>query len=148
MLALLVVTFAVPTAAEVVALNQFGFTTQGRYLLPTFVGVLMLAAHALSGTVLDDRYTARLLRLATVVTVPIQLVFLDLAMVYWQIGFPRDPGRTAVNALRGTWHPPAGSATALVAGATGGVVLLVFAWIVTARATATPLIPRQRIGSL
>jgi hypothetical protein len=142
MLGLLAVTVAVPTATELLGLNQLGFTVQGRYLLPTMVGVFMLAAHALAERLLDGRRVASLIRLVAVVSVPIQLVFLDLTMVKWQVGYTypvQYPAAIPVNPFHEVqWHPPIGSATAIATGVAGAVTLLVFAWAATARQRSSP----------
>jgi hypothetical protein len=128
-LALLAATYLVPTVAEIQTVNKLGFQTQGRYLLPLMVTVLMLATHVIARRLPDDRAAISLTRTVAVITLPIQLIFLWFTMVWWQHGgFPAEMSRLPLNALHGHWHPPVGSGTPLILALLGAVALLALAW--------------------
>jgi hypothetical protein len=138
--------------------NELGFQTQGRYLLPLMVSACVVAAHVIARRLPDRRAAVSLVRTTALVTLPIHLVFLVFAMLTWQSGTPGkpfDPVRMPLNPLRGHWHPPLGSVTVLALGVIGAVALLVVAWRAVpaedghdpdrtatgARAVSTPLRP-------
>ncbi|MFE6052033.1 DUF2142 domain-containing protein [Kitasatospora sp. NPDC056446] len=135
--------FAVLTLSDALAAHKVGFAGQGRYMLPVAVGVPMLAAFVLGQRgKLDDARTASLVRMVALVVLPLQLAFLGYTMIRWQSGVGTSVDFTPLNPLAGSWHPPAGSATALLTAAAGCVMLGVWAWTSTGRRAAAVGEPR------
>ncbi|MFE4976726.1 DUF2142 domain-containing protein [Kitasatospora sp. NPDC056651] len=129
------VPFAVVTLSDSFAAAKVGFAGQGRYLLPVAVGVPLLGAFLLGRSgVLDRARSASLFRVLAVLVLPLQLVFLGYTMIRWQAGQGIALTYTPVNPLNGTWHPPAGSGTALAAAAVGCLLLGAWAWTGIGRA--------------
>ncbi|MEU9042024.1 MULTISPECIES: DUF2142 domain-containing protein [unclassified Kitasatospora] len=133
-LAFFLAPFAVITLSDAISAHKVGFVGQGRYLLPVAVGVPLLAAFVLGRRgVLEGARSASLVRTVALVVLPLQLAFLGYTMIRWQAGIGTAVDYTPLNPLAGTWHPPAGSATALLTAAAGCVVLGIWAWTSTGR---------------
>jgi hypothetical protein len=117
---------AIPVLFEVSSANAFGFSFQGRYILPLAVAVPMLAAFIVgrSGQ-LTTIAQARVIRALTLLLLPVQLLSLGYVMDRWQSGVGR--GHT-LDPLRGSWHPVTGSLLPLVLMAAGLIGLGVLAW--------------------
>ena len=122
--ALITGTLAIPVLFEVSNANTFGFSFQGRYILPLAVGVPMLAAFITgrSGR-LTTIWQARIIRAMIVVLLPVQLLSLGYVMDRWQSGV--GPGHS-LNPLLGSWHPVTGSVLPLVLMTAG---LIGFGWL-------------------
>ncbi|NXY92841.1 DUF2142 domain-containing protein [Streptomyces sp. BR123] len=130
--ALFIVPFGVITLSDAVGAHKYGFGGQGRYLLPVTVGVPLLAAYLIGRRgVLDEERSAKLVRTVALVVLPLQLAFLAYTMIRWQTGVGSSLQHTPLNPLAGNWHPPAGSATALLVGTAGCALLGWWAWTST-----------------
>jgi len=107
MLILLAGGVGIPSALQVRYANETGFISQGRYLLPILVGVLLFACFVLEERGVTAAQARVLTRLVVVLLLPIQLVCLVYTMVRWQSGLPRlgDLGIVSLNPFRGEWHP-------------------------------------------
>lgn len=128
---LVVVGCAVALAAilEMTGMNAHGLVNQGRYLLPMLSGGLLLAAWIIEerGAITASR--ARLItRFAVVVTLPIQLHALQVAMVRYRRGIPSTPHLGDYNPFVGTWQPKVGLLLPFVAEVLGLVLLGVLCW--------------------
>jgi hypothetical protein len=101
-------------AVEMQGANKYGgFIGQGRYLLPLLAGALILAAWIVEERGLATEHCRRLTRLIVVITLPIQLHGLWVAMVRYQSGIPPHAGPADYNPLVGSWHPQVGSVAPL-----------------------------------
>lgn len=100
----------VPTFMQFWFLNDTGFVTQGRYLLPALVGVMIFAAWILEERGLPDHAGRGLTRALLVTVVPIHLFSLLWAAIRWRSGLP-DYGKVGLVSLwplsRG-WEPVVG----------------------------------------
>ena len=128
----------VPSAMQVALVNQSGFITQGRYMLPMLVGVLLYAAWAAERRGFETAKARSFNRLAVLALLPIQLFCLAFTMVRWQNGLPANRGLSGLNPLAGDWHPVVGSAVPLLS-ATLGLVL--FGWLVWTTRPADTEVP-------
>jgi hypothetical protein len=140
MLGLLVAGFVVPLVISVVTYNQLGGQIQGRYLLPVLVGLPILGAFLVDRFGLDAARSRFLVRLYTVVLLPLQFVALAFTMVRWQSGIQGAYG--PVDPLSGPWHPPLGSLAPLVVCVLG---LILLTRLVTASRTGSALAPAEPI---
>jgi hypothetical protein len=134
--------FGVSFVVQVIGLPQFGYFWHGRYDLPTFAGVVILAAMPLDGAVTR---LPRLARLATVVLVGAALgQILELAA---------SIRRFAVG-LKGTldpfswghgWHPPVPSVVLLAVGIVvlAGTYACIGACLQAAPPVETPPLPAR-----
>jgi hypothetical protein len=130
--ALITGTLAIPVLFAVSAANTFGFSFQGRYILPLAAGIPMLAAFiAGSSGRMTAIQQARAIRAMIILLLPFQLLSLGYVMDRWQSGV--GPGHT-LDPLRGSWHPVTGSLLPLVLMTAGLVGLGWLAW----RAAAGP----------
>ncbi|MEV4659437.1 DUF2142 domain-containing protein [Micromonospora sp. NPDC049301] len=121
----------VPSVMQIALVNESGFVTQGRYMLPMLVGVLLYAAWAAEQRGFEIAKARSFSRLAVLILLPIHLFCLAYTMVRWQNGLPANLGLSSLNPLAGDWHPVVGSVVPLLS-ATLGLVL--FGWLVwTAR---------------
>ncbi|MGK5740702.1 DUF2142 domain-containing protein [Micromonospora sp. URMC 103] len=127
LLVLLAGAVLVPSGLQVAMVNETGFITQGRYMLPLLCGVLIFAAWVAERRGFTPAQGRSYARLAVVTLLPVHLFCLAFTMVRWQNGLPRNLGLSSLNPLRGDWHPVVGSLTPLLA-ATLGLVLL--GWLV------------------
>ena len=122
---------AVPTAMQIYFLNDAGWVTQGRYMLPGMVGLVLMAAHIVDergGAVVNSR---GFVRLAVLLLLPIQLFCLVFSMVRWQRGMPAIRGvgvKYLLNPFAGDWHPVVGSVTPLVCMVVGLIGLAWLSW--------------------
>ncbi|MFJ8626304.1 DUF2142 domain-containing protein [Kitasatospora sp. NPDC093550] len=133
-LAFFLAPFAVITLSDAVAAHKVGFAGQGRYMLPVAVGVPIVAAFVLGRRgVLDGARSASMVRMIALLVLPLQLAFLAYTMIRWQSGLGGSVTYTPLNPLAGTWHPPTGSATALLTAVAGCAVLGYWAWTSTGR---------------
>jgi hypothetical protein len=119
---LTVAAIGAPMAISVALANTFGFITQGRYLLPLLVGVVLLAAFQLDQN-LSREHARTLLRLVALALIPIQLLALFFAMRRWQLGV--GPWW---NLLHSNWQPVLGPVVPLVAALAGACLLLWLVW--------------------
>jgi hypothetical protein len=118
-----------PTAIQIAFMNRTGFITQGRYLLPGLVGVLLLAGYVLERRGLGRDRAVSLTRLVVVALLPIHLLCLIVAMARWQRGVPEDGriGASTLNPFGGRWEPPLTSVTPLLLQVAG---LAIIGWLV------------------
>lgn len=114
---LIAAAIGVPMAISIALANTFGFITQGRYLLPLLVGVVMLATFILDQALPAD-HARTVLWLVTVALLPIHLLALFFAMRRWQLGV--GPGW---NLYHGTWQPVVGPVVPLLTAIAGAAVL-------------------------
>jgi hypothetical protein len=128
LLAVLAVAFGMLVSADVNAVRQGIWFSQGRYALPILVGVPMIGALVLGEAgVLTPARNVSLLRWMTVALLPLQLVALWVTMIRFQAGFPAD-GRLPLNPLAGRWHPVFGSLVPILVFCAGLAVLAAAAW--------------------
>jgi hypothetical protein len=122
---------AVPTAMQIFFLNDAGWVTQGRYMLPGLAGLVLMAAHIVDergGAVVNSR---GFVRLAVLLLLPIQLFCLVFSMVRWQRGMPSFRGvgvKYLLNPFAGDWHPVVGSITPLACMLVGLIGLAWLSW--------------------
>lgn len=128
-----------PAALQVWFVNDNGFITQGRYLLPILAGLVLLAAFVLDEHGFPARAAPSLIRLMLLVVLAIQVFCLVFMMARWQHGLPGygKLGPSSLNPLTGEWHPPVGSALPLFLALAGFGLLGVIGWI-CARARDEP----------
>jgi succinate dehydrogenase hydrophobic anchor subunit len=144
LVAVTAVAFAVPTVADAMNVNKYGFVSQGRYMLPLAVGVPIIAAFVLGRSgVLDDLRTRKLVRATAVILMPLQLVFLWFTMIRWQSGYTTAAGHSRINAFAGSWHPQVGSVLPVLFAVAGAAALLAFSWTAT-NAKVPSVRPAQR----
>jgi hypothetical protein len=113
----------VPSAMQFIGANTTGFITQGRYVLPLLVGVVLMAVDVLDRRVLTGIQARGLIRLCVVVLLPIQLVGLLIGMMRYQQGIPAFPGLAQFNPSHGSWHPVLGSWLPVLAEVAGLLVV-------------------------
>ncbi|MFC3502420.1 DUF2142 domain-containing protein [Micromonospora krabiensis] len=137
LLVLLAGAVLIPSALQVAKVNETGFITQGRYMLPLMTGVLLYAAWVAEQRGIAPAQARSYTRLAVLALLPIQLFCLAFTMVRWQNGLPKNIGLSSLNPLKGDWHPVVGSATPLLAATLG---LALFGWLAwtAARDTDAP----------
>jgi lysylphosphatidylglycerol synthetase-like protein (DUF2156 family) len=99
----------VPSAMQYVGANSTGFITQGRYVLPLLVGVVLIAVDVLERRALTAGQARSLTRLCVAVLLPIQLLALLVTMMRYQQGIPTYPSVSQLNPGKGSWHPVLGS---------------------------------------
>jgi hypothetical protein len=128
--ALAVAGVVVPSLMQLSYVNEFGFITQGRYMLPVLAGLPLLAAFLIAEYGLPRDKSRSLLRIFAVALLPLHLISLVYTMVRWQHGLLPNGGLRALNPLAGPWHPPLGSVLPLVASAAG---LVIVGWLVWPR---------------
>jgi hypothetical protein len=120
---------------QIALVNESGFVTQGRYMLPMLVGVLLYAAWIAEQRGFEVARARSFTRLAVLLLLPIQLFCLAYTMVRWQNGLPANIGLSSLNPLAGDWHPVVGSVIPLLSASVG---LVLFGWLVwTTRSAAT-----------
>jgi hypothetical protein len=111
----ILLTIAVPIAAEVPGANTYGFAWQGRYTLPLAVGVPILAGVAAgAGATLGPRAGVRLSTWLAALLGVAQFAAFWWMLLRYQVGVGRG-----LNPLEGAWHPPGGSLLILVLYAVG-----------------------------
>jgi hypothetical protein len=135
-----------PAALQVWYVNDNGFITQGRYLLPILAGLVLLAAFVLDEHGFPPRAAPSLVRLILLVVLPIQVFCLLFMMARWQHGLP-DYGKlgpSSFNPFTGEWHPPVGSVLPLFLALAGFGLLGVIAWF-GARPGDEPSIDRSQV---
>ncbi|MFG1839536.1 DUF2142 domain-containing protein [Micromonospora sp. NPDC049175] len=112
----------VPILLEAFNVNEYGFISQGRYLLPMLVGVPILAGYLLADRIPFD-LAPRLARLFAIVLLPMHLVALCFTMIRYQRGIPVDKP-PSFNPIGGSWQPAVGSILP-IAMAVGAAILFV-----------------------
>ena len=124
--ALIAGTLAIPLVFELLTANAFGFSFQGRYIMPLAVGIPMLAAFIIgsSGRLTRAPQTG-IIRGMILLLLPIQLLSFGYVMDRFQSGV--GPGH-ALDPLVGSWHPVTGSVLPLAAMTAGLISLGVLAW--------------------
>ena len=144
--ALITGTLAIPVLFEVSAASRFGFSFQGRYILPLAVGIPLLAAFITgrSGRLTAIRQ-ARIIRTMIVVLLPVQLLSLGYVMDRWQSGV--GPGHS-LNPLLGSWHPVTGSVLPLVLMTAGLIGFGLLSWRAASPAEESRLMPGQPPAAL
>ena len=151
---LLVGAVGVPTFMQFWFFNDTGFVTQGRYMLPALVGVVIFAAWILEERGLPERAGRSLTRLLLVTVLPIHLFSLLWAMIRWRSGMP-NYGKIGIVSLwpmgRG-WHPVVGPALPVLMLIIGLAGLAWLVWrlsvpVVAAAAESTVDLPEQDDGA-
>jgi hypothetical protein len=120
-----------PGVLQVWYVNENGFITQGRYLLPILAGLVLLAAFVLDEHGFPERAAPSLTRVILLVVVPIQVFCFVFMMARWQHGLP-DYGKlgpSSLNPFTGSWHPPVGSVLPLFLALAGLGLVSVIAWV-------------------
>lgn len=137
------------TAIQVALLNQEGFVTQGRYMLPLLVGLVLMAAFVLEERGLNPRAIRTGGRMITILVLPLQLFALAYTMVRWQHGIPkRFAGAHDLNPLAGPWHPVVGSLTPLLVETAGICVMGFLLWTTAGHAgVARPQVQSAAAGA-
>lgn len=119
----------VPTLIQAHYVNQQGFVTQGRYMLPLLAGLVLLAAHILEERGLGADRARTVARLVVCTLLPLQMVALGYTMVRWQHGIAKSyPKLHDLNPLKGPWHPVVGSLTPLLVEIAGLVIVGALLW--------------------
>jgi hypothetical protein len=128
----------VPTLLQVAEVNSVGFVTQGRYVLPVLVGLLLLGAYVPEERGFDPARSRVMTRLFVLVLLPLDLFALVYTMSRWQHGIPVFPYARAhnLNPLVGPWHPVLGSALPLVLEVVGLVLIGTLTWRMAGRSPA------------
>jgi hypothetical protein len=127
-LAILAVAFGMLMSADINAVRQGIWFSQGRYALPVLIGAPMIGALALGEAgLLPWRRNVSLLRWMAVVLLPLQFVALWVTMTRFQVGFPLT-GRLPLSPFGGRWHPVFGTWLPLLAFTAGLAVLAAAAW--------------------
>jgi hypothetical protein len=139
-------TIGVPFLMQVAFINKTGLVTSGRYLLPMAAALPIFAALLLQRSGLAAQPGRSVVRLLTVVLLPLHLVCLGTTMVRWQRGetFELRGGLAVINPLTGSWQPPLGSVLPLVLTAAGTVLL---GWVVLGRLPAAIAAPSGGEGA-
>lgn len=119
---LFVVTMGVTSVLVATSVPKLGFISQGRYMMPTLVGLPLLAVSVLSPVA---EHARALVRTAAGVLLPVHLLTLFLGMGRWQAGLDYPPH---VNPFAGDWGPPLGTFPPVVLGVCGVVALLGLMW--------------------
>jgi hypothetical protein len=134
-----------PGVLQVSQVNQTGFITAGRYMLPLLAGLPLLAAWTLERRLLDAGGARTLAHTFAIFLLPVHLVLLVWAMVRWQRGLPPGVGVGWFNPLEGDWHPATGSLAPLVIMVLGLLLTGALFWVVPhEEAQATGEVPSQR----
>lgn len=121
--------FVVPIALQTLLLNDTGFVTQGRYLLPGLVGLFVLSAWYMEQHGMPVAAGRSMTRLLLGVVLPLHLFSLLWAMMRWRSG-TRSYGYIGVSSLNPFgkgWQPPVGAAVPLLLLLAGAAAL---AWLV------------------
>ena len=127
-IAIVVVAFGMLMSADVNAVRQGIWFSQGRYALPLLVGAPMIGALALGEAgLLRWGRNVSLLRWMAVTLLPPQFVALWVTMTRFQVGFPVT-GRLPLSPFGGSWHPVFGTWLPLLAFTAGLAVLAGAAW--------------------
>ncbi|HEX6498572.1 MAG TPA: DUF2142 domain-containing protein [Micromonosporaceae bacterium] len=122
---LVVICLGILIGLELVFVSRLGWYAHGRYVLPTLVGVPLIAAAA-SGYRHRLAARGRLRAFATgvaVLVVPLHAYALAAVMTRFQVG-----SASALDPLAGQWSPPLGPVPPLLADLAGAVLLAVLAW--------------------
>ncbi|GIH13967.1 DUF2142 domain-containing protein [Rugosimonospora africana] len=119
----------VPTLMQIKYVNEQGFVTQGRYLLPVLVGLVLMAAFIMEERGVGAGRARTIARLVAGTLLPLQIVALGYTMVRWQHGITKSyPKAHELNPLAGPWHPVVGSLTPLLVEVAGLVVVGALLW--------------------
>jgi hypothetical protein len=117
----------VPSAMQFVGANSTGFITQGRYVLPLLVGVVLIAIDVLERRTVTAVQARSLVRVCVVALLPIQLLALLVTMMRYQQGIPQFPSVATLNPGKGSWHPVLGSWLPVFIEVAGLIVVAVLA---------------------
>lgn len=136
----------VPSLMQVVYVNDNGMITQGRYMLPGLVGLILLAGYFIDvgGAALPAGRSFTRIMLGLAVTV--HLFSLLWTMGHWRVGQP-DFGQLGLrqfNLFGDGWHPPIGSVTPVLAMMLGLTLLGWLTWRLTDDDTPARWLPAQR----
>ncbi len=116
----------VPSALQASGANSTGFITQGRYVLPLLVGVVLIAVDVMERRV-GAIHARSLTRVCVALLLPIQLLALLVTMMRYQQGIPTYPSVSQLNPSKGSWHPVLGSWLPVLVEVAGLVVVAVLA---------------------
>ncbi|WP_412539148.1 DUF2142 domain-containing protein [Longispora sp. K20-0274] len=124
---------------QVVNVNEYGFITQARYMMPLLVAVPLLGAFAIERRAGNPEMVRKLTRMVAVVLLPIHLVFLWYTMIRWQRGIKiHRPGIADLNPFGGAWTPVLGSVLPLAAMVVGLALIGWLAWRAPLWAASVP----------
>src|SRR5690349_20958107 len=118
----------VPSVMQAYGANSTGFITQGRYLLPLLVGLVLVAAEVLERRVVTPVQARSLIRLCLLCVLPIHLLGLLVTMMRYQQGIPAYPSVSQLNPSKGSWHPVLGSWPPVLIEVAGLVVIAILVW--------------------
>jgi Predicted membrane protein (DUF2142) len=117
------------SAIEALNAPSIGFVMQGRYILPALAAALLIAAWIVEHRGLfNPRQVRGMVRALALLTLPIQLYALVVAMVRFQHGLPVTPTFSDYNPFVGSWHPAVGSAAPILLATLGLAMLGVLVW--------------------
>ncbi|MEU6036221.1 DUF2142 domain-containing protein [Actinomadura sp. NPDC047616] len=135
--------FALPLEMDILGAESDGMVAQGRYILPAAVGAALLAAYTIDERGLLTRpFAPSVTRWLAAAVLPAHLVGLAYTMIRYQHGL--RPDVPTLNPLTGEWHPPLGSATALLTATAGLVALGTMIWLCTRATRETAVLPPRR----
>lgn len=128
-------TFLPLLAWELLRANDSGWFSQGRYFLPTAVGLPILGAYGLIRAGITPTQFRSLTRTLAVLLVPIHVVVLAYSMSRWQSGLK------FLNPLKGSWMPPLGPELPLGLGAVSVFLLIGMYWWASRIPSESPDLP-------
>ena len=129
---LVAVCVAILVALEFAFIHSAGWFAHSRYVLPSGVGAVLAACFVRRWqAALGAAATARLVRLAVVVAVPVHLYALATVMTRFQIG-----PTSMMQPFHGSWLPKGGPLPALAVEIVGLAVLAVLVWRGTRNSSA------------
>jgi hypothetical protein len=124
---------------ELSFIHTAGWAAHARYVMPTGVGLVLAAAFVRPWrTALGPGPTERMVRLALLLTIPLQWWALATVMTRFQLG-----PTALIDPFKGSWLPMGGPLPALTTEVVGSVTLCVLAW----RLTRGPEITDRASGS-
>jgi hypothetical protein len=139
LLGLFAACLAVLVVLEFSFIHTAGWVAHARYVMPAGVGLVLAAAFVRRWrAALGPGPTERMVRMAIVVTVPLQLWALAAVMTRFQLG-----PTALIDPLKGNWLPKGGPLPALTTEVVGLVTLGVLAW----RLTGRPAMPGRAADS-
>lgn len=123
--------FALPMGMQIYYANTVGFITQGRYLLPMLVGLVLLAGFIAEENGFGAGQSRKLVRLYAMGLLPIHFACLMYTMMRWQRGMPYRAdkmGFTSFNPFGGAWQPQLGTVLPVALEVAGLLLFGYLAW--------------------
>jgi hypothetical protein len=134
MLGLLTACLAILVVLEFAFIHTAGWVAHSRYVMPAGVGLVLGAAFVRRWRIaLGPAPAERLVKLAVLVAVPLQLWALGAVMTRFQIGMS-----ALMDPFKGSWLPAGGPLPALTTEIVGLITLGILAWSVTKRPDRDP----------